>query len=309
MAAKQESKEPDATKVKICSGHTRPICHIAYSAIIDGTYWFVTSCHDAKPMLRNGETGDWVGTFEGHRGAVYCSAFNAAATRVVTGSGDFSAIVWDALTGQNLNTWVHPHYVKGIDWLHERVASGCFDGKARVFDVTNYNADPIEIAVAPDKTPVKAVYLINDANRLVTAAENTIKLWDLRTKGIAKEITIDGLNVLEYTHQHSLVAAHGKSVSLFDPTTLAQTGRIDTIDDIECASISPDGRFLAAGSKIKAKEFTVDGTELEQHRGHHGPIFHVRYAPDNATFATGAEDGMVRVWPSHQVIQRYETSS
>ena len=98
------------------------------------------------------------------------------------------------------------------------------------------------------------------------------------------------------------------SVSLFDPKTLAQTGRIDTSDDIECASLSPDGRFLAAGSKIKAKEFTVDGTELEQHRGHHGPIFHVRYSPDGANIATGAEDGMVRVWPSHQVIQRFETA-
>jgi serine-threonine kinase receptor-associated protein len=301
-------QEPEETKVKICSGHTRPICHIAYSQILDGTFWFVTSCHDAKPMLRNGESGDWVGTFEGHRGAVYCAAFNAGATRIVTGSGDFTARVWDAVTGQSLHSWTHPHYVKSCDWLGDRIATGCFDGKARVYDPANYSADPVEVAVAQEKTAVKAVYFVEDNHHLVTAAENTVKLWDLRTRGVAKEITIDGLNVLEYTHQHSLVAAHGKSVSLFDPKTLAQTGRIDTSDDIECASLSPDGRFLAAGSKIKAKEFTVDGTELEQHRGHHGPIFHVRYSPDGANIATGAEDGMVRVWPSHQVIQRFETA-
>src|SRR3989338_8912600 len=99
------SNTPDSIKVKICQGHTRPVCHINYSNIVDGSFWFVTSCHDAKPMLRNGETGDWVGTFEGHRGAVYCSAFNTDATRVVTGSGDYTAKLWDALNGNCLGEW------------------------------------------------------------------------------------------------------------------------------------------------------------------------------------------------------------
>lgn len=301
MTSKEDSK------VKICSGHTRPICHISYSPIVDNTYWFVTSCHDSKPMIRNGETGDWVGTFDGHRGAVYCSSFNAEATKMVTGSGDYSAVVWDCVTGANLHAWQHPHYVKSCDWLGSKIATGNYDSHVRIFDATNYAAEPIMFQAA-EKNTIKSVYLASNGDSLVTACDSVIRSWDLRagTSKPVSQVEVPGLNVLEYTHKHMLVAAHGKSVSLYDPLSLAKVGGFDTAEDIECASISPDGRFIAVGSRIKAKEFTMDGTELENHRGHHGPIFHIRYSPDNATFATGSEDGMVRVWPSHDTIQNLD---
>lgn len=76
---------------------------------------------------------------EGHNGVIYSVATSPDGKRIVTGSNDRTARIWDALTGRQLDLmdlsnriWSVAYGPKG-----NRVAIGFQDSKAQVWDVAS----------------------------------------------------------------------------------------------------------------------------------------------------------------------------
>nr|KAJ0213024.1 hypothetical protein LSAT_V11C400198350 [Lactuca sativa] len=135
----------------VCHGHSRPVVDLFYSPITPDGFFLISASKDSTPMLRNGETGDWIGTFEGHKGAVWSCCLDTNALRAASASADFSAKLWDALTGDVLHSFDHKHIVRACSFSEDThyLLTGGFEKMLRIFDLNRPDAPPREFVDSP----------------------------------------------------------------------------------------------------------------------------------------------------------------
>jgi serine-threonine kinase receptor-associated protein len=124
---------------------------------------------------------------------------------------------------------------------------------------------------------------------------------DVRTGKTERECKLGTAEVqdLEISKDGGIVTvAAAKSVHFLDARQFSVVKKHDLGINVEAATLHPSGkRFVAGGSDLWVHVIDFEtGTELECHKGHHGPVFCLRYAPDGESYASGSEDGTIRIW-------------
>ncbi|KAJ7298636.1 hypothetical protein O6H91_Y513400 [Diphasiastrum complanatum] len=257
---------------------------------------------DSKPMLRNGETGDWIGTFDGHKGAVWGACLDSPALRAATASADFSARVWDALTGDELHSFEHKHIVRTCAFSESTTCllTGGTEKVLRICDLIRPDASPSELEGSPGSIRA-AVWHHSDQTILSSCSDiSGVRVWDVRTKTVVRHLeTKSPVTSVEVSRDgRYITTADGSSVKFWDANHFGLVKSYSMPESIESASLYPtQGKFIAGGADMWVRLFDFyTGEEIECNKGHHGPVHCVRFSPGGESYASGSEDGTIRIW-------------
>ncbi|CAL5444040.1 unnamed protein product [Camellia sinensis] len=318
----------------VCHGHSRPVVDLFYSPITPDGFFLISASKDSTPMLRNGETGDWIGTFEGHKGAVWSCCLDTNALRAASGSADFTAKLWDALTGDELQSFEHKHIVRACSFSEDThlLLTGGVEKILRIFDLNRPDAPPREVDNSPGSVRTVA-WLHSDQTILSSCSDiGGVRLWDVRSGKIVQTLeTKSPVTSAEVSQDgRYITTADGSTVKFWDANHFGLVKSYNMPCNIESASLEPKlgNKFIAGGEDLWIHVFDFNTGEeiglqmnrlrvklesckawlssschrkemqslLGCNKGHHGPVHCVRFSPGGESYASGSEDGTIRIW-------------
>lgn len=202
-------------------------------------------------------------TLRGHQQWVSSIAYSSDGTRIVSGSGDDTVKVWDALTGKELLSWRTGG--KGVTALAlsadgKQIVTGHWNHSLQIWDaLTGQKLSTLR----GHAENITSVAISPDGKRIVSGSgDDTLKIWD---------------------------AAAGKILHTLDH---------DNEYDIAAVAFSPDGKRIVSGdgdNVIKIWD-AQSGEDLLTLLGHDGAITAVAFSPDGRLIASGSIDDTVRIW-------------
>eukprot|EP01139_Manchomonas_bermudensis_P024885 Amastigsp_a843791_816.p1 type:complete len:340 gc:universal Amastigsp_a843791_816:37-1056(+) len=304
-------------------GHTRALTHICYSRESDLIF---STAKDHNPMVWFADNGERLGTYQGHTGAVWYCAVDSNTERLLTGSADNTAKLWDVRSGANLFSWTFQTIVRVAEWAEGNAMALFvtdhlmgFQGTLQVFRIAE---DPARQETEPKARVDLGMHCraarwgpLNE--RIYCGMDNgTIRIYDGETLALLQ--TVEGEHTktimdLQFSPDGMsfITASKDKCAKLWDargPTVVrtfpsevpVNSASMSTLYDHVVVAGGQDAQTVTTtavqSGRFQARFFhSTFEEELGGVTGHFGPINYISFAPDGKGFASGGEDGYVRI--------------
>ncbi len=276
------------------------------------TLWEVSQ----KPAPAPGSTLE---TYTGHHGPVVSVAWAPDSTRVVSGSDDATAQVWQADNGANpLIYRGHSSNINAVAWspAHSspRIASASgnpFFGGDHTVQVWNVATGAHLLTYTGHTQPVHTVAWSPDGTRIASGGEdNMVQVWEGNT----------GKQLISFTRHSALVssiswspdgtrvasASYDGTVQIWDAHTAALLMRLAHTNIVNAVAWSPDGTRVASasGNTFFGGDHTVQvwnvatGASTLTYRGHTNAVNAVAWSPHSIRIASASStnEKTVHIW-------------
>lgn len=262
----------------------------------------------------------------GHTGCIKSAVFSPDGKYILTASMDSTMRIWDSETYEQIN-----QISMGISLNHAEfspngklIAIALNDSTIRIYDAKTsmQTTKPFK-----HNKEVNYVSFSHDGNRIVSAADNSIFIWNVSTgkaimnfEGHKHKINCAYFNP---TGQYVVSASQDNTARIWDVKTGKQigllglgTGTSKFYYNDNTAKFSPDGKLIVSSfNSIFEETFSIilwDALSYKPYgpkfNGNNNRVYDVAFNPNGKYIASASYDGIVRVWNSEsgkQVIQPF----
>jgi len=273
--------------------------------------------------------GERLGTYDGHNGTVWTIDVDSQSKFMVSGSADNTLKLWSVSTGKCLHTWEFPTAVKRVAFSDNDEQVVCiteqrmgYQGAIRVFNINregegkNQSVEPAHM-FNPIGSKATVCAFTYAPGLIVTGHESgKVALFDVKTGDEVlnnERAHMDIVTDLQLSQDRTyfVTSSKDKTARIHDTKTLMVIKTYSTETPLNSAALTPNRPYVLLGGGQEAMSVTTTSArqgkfetrfwhkvfeeEVGRVKGHFGPINTIAVHPAGNSYASGGEDGFVRV--------------